>query len=89
MADFLVLGGGLAGCVLASRLKEYNPSMNVTLVEAGADEHDNSLVTEPMGVMQLHTSSMEYKYKTVPQRHFDGRKVFHAGGKLLSGSSGV
>ena len=52
MADYLIIGGGLAGCVLASRLKEYDPSLEITIVEAGPNEHDHPLITEPMGTMQ-------------------------------------
>ena len=89
MTDYLILGGGLAGCVLASRLKEYDASLRITVVEAGPNEHDHPLITEPMGTMQLHNSPFEYNYKTVPQKHYDGREVFQAGGKLLSGSSAV
>ncbi|KAL9624611.1 MAG: hypothetical protein Q9160_001276 [Pyrenula sp. 1 TL-2023] len=89
MADFLILGGGLAGCALASRLKEYNPSCSVRIVEAGPDEHSNPLITEPMGTFQLHMSPLEYNYSTVPQTSYDGRRVYNSGGKLLSGSSSV
>jgi choline dehydrogenase-like flavoprotein len=89
MTDYLVLGGGLAGCALATRLKEFNPSCSVTLVEAGPDEHANPLITEPMGTFQLHMSPLEYNYSTVPQKAYDGRKVYNSGGKLLSGSSSV
>ncbi|KAL8947727.1 MAG: hypothetical protein Q9222_006023 [Ikaeria aurantiellina] len=89
MTDYLILGGGLAGCVLASRLKEYVPSLRITIVETGPNEHDHPLITEPMGTMQLHNSEFEYNYKTVPQKHYDGGEVFNAGGKLLSGSSCV
>lgn len=89
MTDYLILGGGLAGCVLASRLKEYDVSLNITVVETGPNEHDHPLITEPMGTMQLHNSPFEYNLKTLPQKHYDGREVFQAGGKLLSGSSAV
>lgn len=89
MTDYLIIGGGLAGCVVASRLKQYEPTASVTLVEAGPDEHANPLITEPMGTFQLHMSDFEYNYRTVPQKHYDGRQVYNAGGKLLSGSSSV
>lgn len=89
MTDYLVVGGGLAGCTLASRLKEYDSLATVTLVETGPDEHNNPLVTEPMGTFQLHMSKLEYNYSTVPQEHYDGRQVYNSGGKLLSGSSSV
>ena len=89
MTDYLILGGGLAGCALASRLEEYSPSVSVTLVEAGPDEHKHPLITEPMGTFQLHMSAFEYNYRTVPQKHYDNREVYNAGGMLLSGSSAV
>lgn len=89
MADYLVLGGGLAGCAIASRLKEYDPSASVTLVEAGPDEHSNPILTEPMGTFQLQMSPFEYNYRTVPQTAYGGRQVYAAGGKVLSGTSAV
>lgn len=72
MTDYLIDRGGLAGCTVASRIKEYDPSASVTLVEAGPDEHDNPLLIEPMGTFQLHMSPLEYNYHTVPQKHYDG-----------------
>ena len=89
MTDYLVLGGGLAGCVLASRLKEYFPEAKVTLVEAGPDEHENPLVVEPMNTPLLANSSYQYNYRTTPQKHYDNRQIYHAGGKVLSGSTSV
>ena len=89
MTDFIILGGWLAGCVLASRLKEYNPLLKVTLVEAGLDEHEHPLITEPMAIMQLHNSEFQYNYQTTPQKGYDGRVLYHAGGRLLSGTSAV
>jgi choline dehydrogenase-like flavoprotein len=89
MTDYLIVGGGLAGCVLASRLKEYDASINITVVETGPNEHENPLITEPMGTMQLNGSQYQYNYRSVPQKPYDGRQVFQAGGKVLSGSSAV
>lgn len=89
MADFLIVGGGLTGCVLATRLKEQNPSSRVTLLEAGPDEHENPLILDPMGTFQMHNSRYEYNYVTVPQKGYDGRQVYNTGGKQLSGSSAV
>lgn len=89
MADYLILRGGLAGCTVATRIKQYDPLASVTLVEAGSNEHGNPLITEPMGTFQLHMSPLEYNYHTVPQQHYDGRQVYNTGGKLLSGSSSV
>lgn len=79
MTDYLILGGGLAGCVIASRLKQYNPSSSVTLVEGGPDEHDNPPMIEPMGIFQLHMSTFEYNYRTVPQANYDKRQSLQLG----------
>ena len=57
MVGYLILGGGLAGCTVASRIKEHDLSASVTLVEAGPDEHANPLITEPMGTFQLSHES--------------------------------
>ena len=84
--DYVVVGGGLAGCAFASRLKEYDPSANITLLEAGPDEHENPLIVEPMGTFELHLSPKEYNYRTVPQEHYDGRQVFNAGGQCSQSS---
>lgn len=89
MTDYLILGGGLAGCVLATRLKEYNPELTVTLLEAGPNEHENPLILDPMGTFQMHNSRYEYNYATVPQAGYNGRAVYNAGGKQLSGSTAV
>ena len=89
MPDHVIIGGGTAGCALASGLKEYLPAASITLIEAGPDEHSNPLMIEPMGTFQLHGSKYEYNYETTPQKNYNGRKVYNAGGKVLSGSSSV
>lgn len=89
MPDFVIIGGGTAGCALATRLKQQNSAASVTLIEAGPDEHAHEWLIEPMGTFNLHLSTFEYNYKTVPQKHYDGRQVYNAGGKVLSGSSAV
>lgn len=58
MADYLILRGGLAGCTVATRIKQYDALASVTLVEAGSNEHGNPLITEPMGTFQLHMSPL-------------------------------
>ncbi|KAL9591474.1 MAG: hypothetical protein Q9179_007685 [Wetmoreana sp. 5 TL-2023] len=70
MTESLILYGGLAGCVLASRSKQYDPPTTVTLVEGGPDEHANPLMIEPMGTFQLHMSAFEYNYRTVPSVNY-------------------
>lgn len=84
--DYVVVGGGSAGCVVASRLSE-DPSVRVCLLEAGG-EGRNVLIRAPLGFaagMPLGINS--WNYETVPQPGFNGRRGFQPRGKGLGGSS--
>ncbi|CAG8959043.1 hypothetical protein HYFRA_00012823 [Hymenoscyphus fraxineus] len=88
-ADYVLVGGGLAGCVLASRLHHAPTRPSVILLEAGPDQHAHPLVTSPLGAPRLHGSELEWNYQTAPQKHLNGRSIYNCGGKLLSGSSAI
>lgn len=88
-ADWVIVGGGTAGCVLASRLKQNYPSKSIILLEVGPDEHGNPGVQTPLACFGLHGTPLQYNYSTVPQKHLDNRQIYNTGGKLLSGSSAV
>lgn len=86
--DYVIVGAGSAGCVLASRLTE-NPDITVCLLEAG--KKDNSVfihapagvaATVPYGISSWH-------YNTTPQMGLNGRKGFQPRGKVLGGSSSI
>ncbi|KAI2618108.1 putative GMC oxidoreductase [Hypoxylon sp. NC1633] len=86
--DIIVVGGGTAGCVLASRLSE-DQALQVLLVEAGED-----LTTDPrpnipsLGSSLLATSS-NWRFETSPQQSLGSRKTVAPAGRLLGGSSAI
>lgn len=86
--DYIVVGGGSAGCVLAARLSE-DPQVTVCLVEAGGT--DNSmLIRAPIGsVAMLPTKLNNWAFETVPQPGLNGRKGYQPRGKTLGGSSSI
>ena len=86
-ADYVIVGGGLVGCALASRLKQNNPSLAVLVVEAGADPSDNPNTTSPLGSFALMNSDVDWSYTTVPQEHNLNRTHPESAGKALGGGS--
>jgi choline dehydrogenase-like flavoprotein len=87
MFDYVIAGGGSAGCVLASRLSE-NPNVKVCLLEAGG-KNDSWMVRTPIGVaLMLPTRFFNnWAFETVPQPGLNGRKGYQPRGKGLGGSS--
>jgi len=82
--DYIIVGAGSAGCVLANRLTE-DPSCKVLLLEAGGK--GNFLVNIPGAYSVLHRSSVDWAFWTEPQSHVLNRKLFIPRGKVLGGSS--
>ncbi|KAF8313117.1 alcohol oxidase [Clavulina sp. PMI_390] len=87
--DYLVVGGGTAGLVIAARLSE-DPNITVGVLEAGSYHHNDPLVDIPGFVGRaLGNPKYDWAYYSVPQKHINDRSLFQPRGKMLGGSSGV
>lgn len=88
VVDYVVVGAGSAGCVIAGRLSA-NPANQIALLEAGGSDR-NIFISMPAGFLQLmETGEVDWGYSTVPQRHLNGRRIHSPRGKVLGGSSSV
>jgi choline dehydrogenase len=86
--DYVVVGAGSAGCVLASRLSAH-PGISVCLLEAGGPD-TSVLIHAPAGVVaMMPTKINNYGFETVPQPGLNGRRGYQPRGKTLGGSSSI
>jgi len=88
MFDYIIVGAGSAGCVMANRLSE-NPDKRVCLVEAGPPDK-NPLIHIPLGLALLaRTRGINWGYVTAPEPQLNNRRLYWPRGKTLGGSSSV
>lgn len=89
--DYIIVGAGSAGCVLANRLSELRNS-TVLLIEAGQPDTKPEIHV-PLAYMSLQLSEVDWKYKTEPLKHagffLDSRQSCWPRGKVLGGSSAI
>src|SRR3954471_18325762 len=86
--DYVIVGGGSAGCVVAARLTE-DPDVRVALLEAGPPDR-SVLIHCPAGLAVLAKNGQaNWGLQTVPQAGFNGRRGYQPRGKVLGGSSSV
>lgn len=84
--DYIIVGGGSAGCVLANRLSA-DPAISVCLLEAGPAD-SSPFIRLPIGIMfMMMSKALNWRYYTEPQTHLYGRRLFWPRGKTLGGSS--
>ncbi|ETK31491.1 choline dehydrogenase [Microbispora sp. ATCC PTA-5024] len=90
MYDFVIVGGGSVGSALANRLSA-DPSTRVLVLEAGRPDyiwdvfiHMPAALTFPIG-----SRFYDWKYESEPEPHMNGRRIYHARGKVLGGSSSI
>ena len=85
--DYVVIGGGSAGCVLAARLTE-DPSTTVLLIEAGG-EADADEISIPAGFPSLFRTRWDWNYHTTGQKQLDARPTYWPRMKALGGCSSM
>jgi choline dehydrogenase len=85
MFDYIIVGAGSAGCVLANRLSA-DPSCQVLLIEAGG-EPDTTLATIPGAAWHLQGTKLDWGYTTTPQKQLFGRRIPYPRGRTVGGTS--
>ena len=85
--DYIIVGGGSAGCVLANRLSE-DPACHVLLLEAGGRD-TNPYIHMPVGFAKMTTGPLTWGLTTVPQRHANNREIAYAQARVIGGGSSI
>ena len=86
--DYVIVGGGTAGCVLANRLSA-DPAVTVALLEAGPPDSDPAIRIPAMVAKAIGNPRNGWGYKSAPQQHADGRVLPVPRGRVLGGCSSI
>lgn len=84
--DYIFVGGGLCASVTSNRLLKHDPTLNILIIEAGANANNDPSVIYPNTTNRIG-GQYDWKYKTVPQVHLDGRVIDLPCGKAVGGGS--
>ena len=87
MHDYVIVGAGSAGCVLAARLSE-DPKRSVLLLEAGPADRKLE-IRVPAAFTKLFKGPLDWDYTTEPQEHLAGRSLYWPRGRMLGGCSSI
>ncbi|WP_299627906.1 GMC family oxidoreductase N-terminal domain-containing protein [uncultured Tateyamaria sp.] len=85
--DYVIVGGGSAGCVMANRLSE-DRSARILLLEAGGKDW-HPLIHMPVGFAKMTTGPHTWGFKTAPQRHANNREIPYAQARVIGGGSSI
>lgn len=86
--DYIIVGGGTAGCVLANRLSA-NPSVSVALVEAGPTVFNDSRVLIPSPSGPAWGTELDWNYTTIPQAYLNNKVLTYHAGRDVGGTSTI
>ncbi|TYL50001.1 FAD-binding protein [Nocardioides sp. BGMRC 2183] len=86
--DYIIVGSGSGGAVLAGRLSE-DPSVSVLVLEAGGRSRPNMNVQIPAAFAKQFHTAIDWDYESEPEPHLNDRRIYQPRGKMLGGSSGM
>ncbi|KAL6713317.1 hypothetical protein ACLMJK_008782 [Lecanora helva] len=85
--DYIIVGGGLTGCAIASRLRQNDATLSLLVLEAGENASDNPKTRDLAGAFELQGSSLDYDYTTTHQQTTKNRTHAVTAGRGLGGGS--
>lgn len=88
-ADFIIIGGGTAGLILAAQLSRKRGDLDILVLEAAPDQTSHPLAQTPEGAFAAHDSELDWNYDSIPQKQLNDRVIHCSAGRSLSGATAV